>query len=266
MASERCPMCGAEWWQHTYGRLLTCPRPCHHGKDELPSATPPKTLGSAPPVSAKDTRIAELESLLRASEARERELQGKLDAAEAASEKDERDFLTVIDERDAREEVIGEAYQLVMDEWPEWSSDFGFKDALDAMNERLGADMRERENLKSNLDAALAQVMAMKEWIETTAQHPAFCGANWSKVGSYAQDTCTCGKASILNDTSATAQQRVEAIRREAASELMQALCDYGQHQRAIPELGVKGCDYDPEEGIPCTCGLAAILGEKGQG
>lgn len=108
-------------------------------------------------------QLAYSESTLRASEARERELQGKLDAAEAASEKDERDFLTVIDERDACEEVIGEAYQLVMDEWPEWSSDFGFTHALDAMNERLGADMRERESLKSERDEARSQLNALEE-------------------------------------------------------------------------------------------------------
>ena len=63
--------------------------------------------------------------------------------------------------------------------------------------------------------------------------------------------------------TSATAQQRVEAIRREATTELRQALRDYGRHIASIPELGIEGCDYDPEEGTACTCGLAAILGEK---
>lgn len=169
-------------------------------------------------------RNHELESLLRASEARERELQGKLDEAKAR----------------------GEMFASLDKAWAEGME-------------------RQNDSLQSERDAALDQVVALREWIETTAQHPAFCGANCAKVGSYGADTCTCGKVSILNDTSAAAHLRVEAIRREATAELMQALRDYGRHAAAIPELGVQGCDYDPEEGIPCTCGLAAILGEKGE-
>lgn len=62
-------------------------------------------------------------------------------------------------------------------------------------------------SLLTQLDERDAMVAALREWISTTAQHPAFCGANWSKVGSYGADTCTCGKVEALSSTATAARE-----------------------------------------------------------
>lgn len=120
----------------------------------------------------------------------------------------------------------------------------------------------EIEQLKSERDAALAQVVGLEFKVRSLhiglrllcpLTHPE------SEARKWADHNLT---TPLPEATSA--QQRVEAIRREATAELMQALRDYGRHIASIPELGIEGCAYDPEEGIACTCGLAAILGEKG--
>ena len=82
MASEnRCPKCGSEMvmtaLKPVYASLDAGPEP-----DDTVSVVYRYTLRCIR--DPKDCRIAELESLLRASEAREREMQGKLDEADEA--------------------------------------------------------------------------------------------------------------------------------------------------------------------------------------
>lgn len=177
MANERCPMCGAEWWQHTGGGL-TCPRPCHHGKDELPSATPPKTLGSAPPVSAKGTRIAELESLLRASEARERELQGKLEEAKEAT-RVARETNTLLREKGGLQLEYAALSRVALD-------------------------------YKRELDAALAQVVELMEALECHGDHSPDCATEDIDGSAY---ECDCGFDDALSNT--TAQRVKDEIERD---------------------------------------------------
>lgn len=52
------------------------------------------------------------------------------------------------------------------------------------------------------------------------------------------------------------------ALRASEARELVlrDALMDYGRHIQSIPELGIVGCDFDPEIGATCTCGLRPAL------
>lgn len=51
-------------------------------------------------------------------------------------------------------------------------------------------------------------------------------------------------------------------LRASEARELVlrDALMDYGRHIQSIPELGIVGCDFDPEIGATCTCGLRPAL------
>lgn len=74
-----------------------------------------------------DCRTALLLTAMRAEMGRLRE----------DAEKEERDHLKTIDERDKAEECIGALYAEVMGEWPEWSNMFGYQDAIDAVSERM---------------------------------------------------------------------------------------------------------------------------------
>lgn len=73
----------------------------------------------------------------------------------------------------------------------------------------------DRDAFQSQLRQAQERELALREWVRTTAQHPAFCGANWAHTNG-AEGACTCGKGEILSNTSATAQEIVERIEREA--------------------------------------------------
>lgn len=131
----------------------------------------------------------------------------------------------------------------------------------------IGCDAAPVPALIAERDAALAQVAVLNETIYREMVNIRII---WNKSQKRrAAHEGPCFETSVetilqaLSNTSTTAQLRVEAIGREATDELMQALRDYGRHASAIPELGIEGCSYDPEEGTACTCGLAAILGEK---
>lgn len=49
----------------------------------------------------------------------------------------ERAMLKLIEERDAAEEALSQAYAIVMGEGPNWSNLFGYQDALNQIERRV---------------------------------------------------------------------------------------------------------------------------------
>jgi hypothetical protein len=68
----------------------------------------------------------------------------------------EADILGVIDERDAAEEALSQAYYTVIGESPEWSSTFGYAEANEAIGDACGLLRDEIQQLRAQLSAIRA--------------------------------------------------------------------------------------------------------------
>lgn len=133
----------------------------------------------------------------------------------------------------------------------------------------LARALVERDSALKARDEALDQVVVLRESLEGPGGDTLRGWAAWLEDRAEALDpyiqrphmlgiaAWVYGLDETFSNTSTLAEQRKREIQREA-------LRDYGHHMQAIPELGVEGCGYDPEQGIPCTCGLAAILTPEG--
>src|SRR3546814_20490929 len=60
-----------------------------------------------------------------------------LEAKDREIAREEQSHSRTIDERDAAEKALSDAYAIVTGRPPEWSNHFGFKEALDAMEDAL---------------------------------------------------------------------------------------------------------------------------------
>jgi hypothetical protein len=69
------------------------------------------------------------------------------------SVREEREYLALIDQRDAAEDALANAFHLVTGEYPEWSNAFGYTDALEGI----------KETIASYLEAAKAPVAPTEE-------------------------------------------------------------------------------------------------------
>lgn len=88
-----------------------------------------------------------------------KELRAELDEVKLKLEKEEKTCLQVIDERDVCEEVIGDMYSLITGNDPEWSTHFGYKEAMEdcsnlinSMRSELEAVKKERDELKEKIE------------------------------------------------------------------------------------------------------------------
>lgn len=73
-------------------------------------------------------------------------IQSAIDQARAA---DEGQMLKLIDERDAAEDALSEAYHLVTGNPAEWSNHFGFKQALEEIDAAKAADQKAIEEMRA---------------------------------------------------------------------------------------------------------------------
>ena len=84
----------------------------------------------------------------------------RAEKAEGRISAEERAHLLTIDQRDAAEDALSEAYIAVVGEPPEWSNLFGYKNAIDNMREHCEAAEAQR-------DAALRDLAAAREALRT---------------------------------------------------------------------------------------------------
>ena len=88
----------------------------------------------------------------------ERELAAKDEEIERLKESEERSHLQTIDQRDAAENAISQAYFLVKGESPEWSNLFGYDEALEEISDALKCLRISVSNLEAENASLKAQV------------------------------------------------------------------------------------------------------------
>ena len=210
MANEnRCLKCDTELHEIEVTRDVLRP----YTQDEWDEVT---TYEMLCPLDPKDCRNKELESLLGASEARERELQGKYQFMVDRAADEKLDGYREIGARAAQAENALDAHK---------AFHFAVGKAMGMMFEADGradepAPMAELvdaiKRLKSERDAALAQVGVLRSVLKM-AWH--FVGDKGLSAGDRLAVNCDIDRA--LEATSATAQQFVERIERE----VLEAFC-----------------------------------------
>jgi|GEM_PF-2468651 len=165
-------------------------------------ANPANVLALLDALEAKDKQLAEMVdertvSMNELSRIIQKETKAKRDALSRIAEL-ERDEIQLIQERDDAEQALADMYQAATGERPEWSNFFGFADAVDAVEQRLG-----------DLEARTEQQPVKPIW--TAEKYPVYRpvpGSKvivWSETGEFvgygsAVDTRESGVAIQMND------------------------------------------------------------------
>jgi hypothetical protein len=93
----------------------------------------------------------------------------RIDAADAIEqqarelEKEDLAHARTIDERDAAEEALSQAYYLVTGNNPEWSSGFGHAHAIKDIGDAIGQQAREIERMSQIIDDRNVRIKALQE-------------------------------------------------------------------------------------------------------